>query len=119
MILVDTSVWVDHLRRGDRELSGLLGDLRVLTHPFIIGELATGNLAERPILLQHLRNLPAAKVATDGEVHRLVEERNLMGRGIGWVDAHLLASALISASARILTRDKRLAEIARELQISA
>jgi predicted nucleic acid-binding protein len=96
MILADTCVWVDHLRAGEPRLKELLCRELVLTHPFILGELACGNLKNRSALLKDLRALPAAVSAGDGEVLRLIEEKRLFGMGIGWVDAHLLASALLS-----------------------
>ncbi len=96
MILADTSVWVDHFRVGNPVLSEVLGRALVLTHPFVIGELACGNLKNRTRILADLDALPLAVPATHEEVLRLVEERALWGRGIGWIDGHLLASALLS-----------------------
>ncbi len=111
MILADTSVWVEHFRRGDPKLRELLSEGMVAMHPFVLGELACGNLRRRKEILGYLGDLPAALPATDEEVLRFVEERNLYGRGVGWVDVHLMASARLSA-ARLWTRDKRLAELA-------
>ena len=119
MVLVDTSVWADHLRSGCRELSRLLERSLVMTHPFIVGELALGNLANRDRVLQYLRNLPATRVASGNEVLHLVENQHLMGRGIGWVDAHLLASALLSSPLRLFSRDTRLRQLAAELGVGA
>jgi predicted nucleic acid-binding protein len=116
MILVDTSVWVLHLRKGDEKLAGLLGEELVLCHPFIVGELACGNLKNRAEILNLLRALPMAQEAEHDEVMQLVESRGLAGRGLGWVDAHLLASALIS-SCGMWTLDKPLASAAAELNI--
>ena len=96
MVLVDTSVWIAHFRERQPVLVDLLSDGLVLAHPFVNGELACGNLAGRQSLLADLAALPAAARASDTEVMRLVESRKLWGRGLGWVDAHLLASALIS-----------------------
>lgn len=110
MVLVDTSVWIDHLRKSNSRLSELLHHSRVLIHPFIIGDLSCGNLKNRTTLLHLLNSLPKPVEATYNEVFTLVESRNLSGRGIGWVDAHLLASALLSA-ADLWTLDKRLAKI--------
>jgi predicted nucleic acid-binding protein len=115
VILVDTSVWVDHLRKGEEELRNLLNDGLVLTHPFVIGELACGNLKNRDEVLALLAALPKAEVASNEEVLHLVEERKLHGRGLGWVDVHLLAAARLSQSA-LWTRDKNLGAIARELK---
>lgn len=97
MILVDTSVWIAHFRKGGSRLPGLLRDGLALVHPFILGELACGNLSQRARILSDLAALPRAAPATDGEVMRLIEARRLWGLGIGWVDSHLLASALLSA----------------------
>lgn len=108
MILVDTSVWVDHLRKGDRGLATLLTARKVLIHPFVIGELACGNLRQRDQILALLKDLPRAAVATDGEVLFFIEQHTLMGRGLGFVDVHLLASVKLQGSARLWTRDKRL-----------
>ncbi|MFN2441478.1 MAG: type II toxin-antitoxin system VapC family toxin [Thermoanaerobaculia bacterium] len=116
MILVDTSVWVEHLRRGLPGLADVLDQGLVLVHPFVVGELACGNLANRREILDLLAALPVAVSATDDEVMHLLEERRLTGRGIGWVDAHLLASALLSDAA-LWTRDRRLAETAMHLGI--
>ena len=112
MILVDTSVWIDHLRKGDAELARTLEAGDVLTHPFIIGELACGNLTRRTPILGLLRTLPAAQVATDDEVLGFIERRKLMGRGMGYIDAHLLASIALTRGSRLWTRDKRLAAVA-------
>ena len=119
MVLADTSVWVDHLRSGSPELSRLLERSLVMTHPFIVGELVLGNLANRDRVLQYLRNLPVTRVASDDEVLLLVETQRLMGRGIGWVDAHLLASALLSSPVRLFSRDRRLRQLAAELGVAA
>lgn len=108
MILVDTSVWVDHLRKSDRGLAELLTASNVLMHPFVIGELACGNLRKRDQILALLKNLPRAGVATDNEVLFFIERHTLMGRGLGFVDVHLLASVALHGTARLWTRDKRL-----------
>ena len=118
MILVDTSVWVDFLRVGNDRLADLLNASQVLTHPFIIGELACGNLRNRAEILSLLAALPRTAAATDSEVLFLVERRQLMGRGIGYIDAHLLASAVLSSAAEIWTRDKRLAALATDLGVA-
>lgn len=115
MILADTSVWIDHLRRGSPELARLLEAGDVLVHPFVIGELACGNLRNRSEILDLLAGLPAAVTASDAEVLHFVGERRLAGKGIGWVDAHLLASIALTEDARLWTRDRRLATIADRL----
>lgn len=117
MILVDTSVWVDYLRAGDRELTRLLERTQVRMHPFVMGELACGNLSRRREVLGLLQGLPPVPVADQDEVLFLIERHGLMGRGIGFVDAHLLAATLLSHATRLWTRDKRLAEMARALGV--
>lgn len=112
MILVDTSVWVDHLRHGNQVLSRLLEGNEVLVHPFVIGELACGNLANRRDILALLSRLPAAPLADQDEVLLLIDQRRLMGRGIGFIDAHLLAATLLATDARLWTRDRRLGNLA-------
>jgi predicted nucleic acid-binding protein len=114
MVLVDTSVWIEHFRRTHPGLAGLLAEGIVLTHPFVSGELACGNLKNRAAILSNLSALPAAEVAGHLEVVRLVEDRKLSGRGLGWIDVHLLASALLS-NCRLWTLDKKLAQAAAEL----
>ncbi len=118
MILVDTSVWVDHLRSGDPRLSALLEEARVLVHPWVTGELALGQLSRRREILGLLNHLPQARVATEAEVMTLVETRRLYGTGIGYVDAHLLAATLLTADASLWTRDRRLAAAAADLRIA-
>jgi predicted nucleic acid-binding protein len=117
MVLVDTSVWIAHFREGRPVLVDLLSDGLVVMHPFVSGELACGNLKSRAGILSDLRALPAAKQASDLEVMHLVEERRLWGRGLGWIDAHLLAAALLS-NCRFWTLDKRLKNAATELGLS-
>jgi predicted nucleic acid-binding protein len=117
MILVDTSVWIDHFRRGVSALAGILEQGSVLMHPFILGELACGNLKNRAELLRLLQDLPRAQAATDAEVLDLIERRALMGRGIGYIDAHLLASAVLTDTVPLWTRDKLLNQVAQELNI--
>lgn len=108
MILVDTSIWIDHLRQGDERLSNLLNQGQVLAHPFVIGELALGNLQNRGAILDALQDLPQSPVATDSEVLGFIQENFLYGRGIGYIDAHLLAAVRLSPGATFWTRDKRL-----------
>ncbi|OGA22990.1 MAG: ribonuclease [Betaproteobacteria bacterium RIFCSPLOWO2_02_FULL_67_26] len=118
MILVDTSVWVDHLRDGAPALAVALEQGRVLTHPFVLGELACGNLKNRGEVLQLLGELPVAPMATDPEALDFIERRALMGRGIGYVDVHLLASVALAGTAQLWTRDKRLAAVAADLELA-
>jgi predicted nucleic acid-binding protein len=117
VILVDTSVWVDHLRGSDRQLAGLLLDEAVLCHPFVVGELACGALKRRAEILGLLRDLPQAPVVEHDEVLAFVEGHALMGSGLGWVDVNLLASATM-AGGRFWTRDRRLAQAARRLGVA-
>jgi predicted nucleic acid-binding protein len=113
MVLVDTSVWVEHFRTGLRELRELLDEGEVLTHTFVRGELACGNLKNRVQTLHYMQALPPAEEASQQEIFQLIERRSLSGRGIGWIDAHLLASALLNGC-RFWTLDKRLETIAVE-----
>jgi hypothetical protein len=114
MVLADTSVWIEHFRRREPALAGLLSEGIVLMHPFVAGELACGTLKGRAATLSYLRALPPARLASDAEVLHLIEDRRLWGEGLGWVDAHLLASALLS-TCQFWTRDVKLAKAAREL----
>lgn len=118
MILVDTSVWVDHLRKGNKNLAGLLEQQQVLIHSMIIGELACGNLTNRDEILKLLGNLPTSKKASDNEVLYFIEQNNLMGRGIGFIDFHLLVSAALTHPAVLWTVDRRLGKIAEEMNLS-
>lgn len=115
MILVDTSVWVQHLRALDRTLARLLDVGLVLTHPFIVGELALGNLRNRDVILSSLQALPQAHTAGSDELLHFVGRNELYGSGIGYVDAQLLASARLTAGAKLWTWDKRLEAIAERL----
>lgn len=117
MILVDTSVWVDHLRASEEALSTALNNAQVLCHPFVVGELACGSIAHRASTLELLDALPKAPMATNDEAMAMISKHTLYGRGIGWVDAHLLASTLIAAGCRLWTRDRRLAAVAAELNV--
>lgn len=112
MILVDTTVWVDHLRRGDAGLVDLLERSVVVMHPFVVGELACGNLRERESILELLQDLPAAVVASPDEVLMFIERHGLHGKGVGYVDVHLLASVALTPGARLWTRDARLRRMA-------
>ncbi len=114
MTLVDTSVWIDHLRKTDEELSVLLDEGRVLVHPFVIGEIACGTLRHRAEVLAHLRRLPSAPIASSDEVHHLLETHDLAGCGLGWIDLHLLAASRL-ARCSLLTHDRRLRDVAASL----
>ena len=117
MLLVDTSVWIDHLRKGDEALVEALENDAVIMHPHVLGELALGNLKDRSAVLSLLRNLPEAVVATDDEVQSMIEEQSLFGRGIGYTDAHLLVAARLTPEARLWTRDRRLSAVAGDLRL--
>lgn len=119
MILVDSSVWIDYFRLGDAVLAGLLGSNRVLTHPFVIGELALGNLRARDSILRDLRALPKATAASDLEVSHMIESWKLYGLGIGYVDVHLLAATRLTQGAALWTRDKRLDGVAHRIGLAA
>jgi len=115
VILVDTSVWIDHLRSGDETLAGLLDNSAVLAHPWVIGELALGNLSRRDDVIGLIRGLPQATLATDDEVLGLIEQEALYGAGIGYVDAALLAATRLTSDTAFWTRDKRLSSVAARL----
>jgi predicted nucleic acid-binding protein len=119
VILVDTSVWVDHFRHGDRALAALLDAGQVLAHPFVIGEIALGELRQRDQVLRDLQDLPQAHTATDREVLHFIQRHSLAGQGVGYVDAHLLAAVRLTARAALLTRDKRLLAVAERLKLTA
>lgn len=119
MILVDTSIWVDHLRAGNKELVALLEAGRVLAHPFVAGELALGRLKQRSAILTALADLPQSLVATDGEVLEFIELQALAGLGVGYVDVHLLAAARLTEDARLWTGDKRLHAVASRMGLAA
>ena len=116
MILVDTSVWIEHLRAGSNRLRALLFDEQVLCHPFIVGELACGALQKRSDILSMLKALPEAHLVEHQEVLSFLEARRLYGRGIGWVDAHLLASTLLTGCT-LWTLDKPLRKAAAALNV--
>lgn len=118
MILVDTSVWIDHLRDSDWLLAELLDHTQVLTHPFVIGELAVGNIQRRSDVLSLIKNLPRAVIAADDEVIEFIDRQLLFGRGIGYGDAHLLASTLLTPGTVLWTRDKRLQATAEHLSVA-
>lgn len=112
MILVDTSVWVDHLRRNDAQLTDVLERNEVVMHPFVVGEIACGSLADRSSILGLLQDLPMAVVAETDEVLGYIDYHRLHGRGIGYVDVHLLVSVALTGGTRLWTRDKRLHSVA-------
>lgn len=116
MVLVDTSIWILHLKSANHDLIDLLREARVVTHPFVIGELACGSLSRRGYFLELLSLLPQAKEASNQEVLGFIDEKKLYSQGIGWIDAHLLASARLS-NITIFTTDKSLAKIADKLDI--
>ncbi len=118
MILADTSVWIDHLRIGEPRLVELLNTGRVLAHPFVIGELACGNLKNRQEIVPLLQDLPAIPVATDDEVLYFIDRHRLMGKGIGYLDAHLLSAVSLSGSGRLWSRDKRLCAVAKSMHLA-
>jgi predicted nucleic acid-binding protein len=118
MVLADTSVWVNHFRGRDNLLVGALERGEILMHPFVLGELACGNLKNRHELLGLLSGLPSAPVATDYETLQFIERHRLMGAGLGYIDVHLLASTTLGAPAGLWTTDRRLAEAARKLKIA-
>jgi predicted nucleic acid-binding protein len=117
MVLVDTSIWVSHLRDDNPELKELLLEGKVVCHPFVIGELACGNLQKRQEILTLLKALPMAIKAKHEEVLRFIESHNLMGMGLGYIDVHLLASAILSGIS-LWTHDIPLKKTARDLEVS-
>ena len=119
MILVDTSVWIDHLRAGNAVLERLLDRGGVLAHPFVVGELALGNLRQRNVVLGAMGQLPRPVIASDEEVLGFIAAARLFGRGIGYVDAHLLAAARLTPDGRLWTRDRRLRAAAAQLDLAA
>jgi predicted nucleic acid-binding protein len=116
IVLADTSVWLDHWRRGNQRLAELLEEDRITVHPFVVGEIALGAVSPRAEVMRRLRTLRSSRVAQHDEVLALIERAPLWGRGVGWVDAHLLASALLDGL-RLWTLDRPLAALARQLDI--
>ena len=119
MILIDTSVWIDHLRRPVKELEALLTQNRVSTHPLVRLELALGSIANREVVLANIAALPHVTLVSTDELFFLVEQKKLSRRGIGITDLHLLASCLITPETELWTRDQRLAKVASALNICA
>lgn len=116
-ILVDTSVWIDHLGEKDEQLVSLLKQNQVLIHPMILGELACGCLHNRVQILSLLKNLPHIPNASHDEALYCLEKNKLMGKGIGFIDLHLLASTLLAQNALLWTRDRRLSELSQLLNV--
>jgi predicted nucleic acid-binding protein len=117
VILADTSVWIDHLRASDVRLEAELNRDNILMHAFVAGELSLGSLNQRKKILADLDRLPAATVAHAAEVRELIELRSLYSRGLGYIDAHLIASVLLTPETSLWTRDKRLRTVAESLKI--
>jgi predicted nucleic acid-binding protein len=119
MLLVDSTIWVDHIRRSDNDLVWHLESEMVLVHPFVVGEIALGQMKNLELFLARLNRLPKAVVASSMEVLALIQNRDLSGSGIGYVDAHLVASCLLMSDVRLWTRDKRLKAVAQRLSVAA
>jgi hypothetical protein len=119
LILADTSVWIDHLRRGDQTLSSFLTAGQILGHPAVAGEIGLGSIANREELLDLLSNLPQAVQATHVEVMAYLDAHQLFGLGVGYVDLHLLAATALTSAAELWTRDKRLRAVAANLGLVA
>jgi predicted nucleic acid-binding protein len=119
MILVDASIWIDHLRTRDEILVTLLSERRVLVHPFVTGEIALGHLHQRELVIRMLQRQAQAAVATHREALQLIDTEKLFGKGIGYVDAHLLASVRLMPGSSLWTRDKRLHEVSSRLGVAA
>jgi len=118
MILVDTSIWIDHLRSGDTRLVDLLDRSQVLAHPFVTGELACGNLRNRSEILRLLNDLPQSPVASPEEALHFIEHNQLMGLGIGYIDIHLLAATALAENAKLWAGDKRLEKAASKMSLA-
>jgi predicted nucleic acid-binding protein len=119
MVLADTSIWIDHFRRGDRQLIQFLDRGDVVMHPFVIGELALGSVSKSARTIDDLHELPKAAVANTDEILKFIADRKLSGSGIGYVDAHLLAAAALAPETFVWTRDRRLQAVARSLSLAA
>lgn len=115
MILVDTSIWIDHFRHGDAELRRIINDDRLLCHPFVVGELALGSLRERDEVLAFLAAQREAMIASHAEVITIIDRHSILSMGIGYTDAHLLTSTLLEKRSSLWTRDKRLAAAAQQV----
>lgn len=119
MILADSSVWIDHLGRGDAILTSLLHAERIVMHAYVMGEIALGSMRDRQRVLRELRKLPALPLVRPDELLLLIDQHALAGSGIGYVDAHLLASTLLTPGTRLWTRDKRLQSAAERMGVAA
>jgi predicted nucleic acid-binding protein len=119
MVLADTSIWIDHFRRGDRQLVQFLDRGDVVMHPFVIGELALGSVSKSAAMMDDLHDLPKAVMANTNEILKFIADRKLSGSGIGYVDAHLLAAAALASETFVWTRDKRLHAVAQSLSLAA
>lgn len=119
MILADTSVWIDYLRQGEPLMVEKLRQGQIVMHGMVLGELAIGNFKNRQLLLKRWKSLPMIQAATDEQVLELLETHQLMGRGIGWIDLHLLAAVSLSSNLQLWTRDKRLKTIAEDLNLAS
>lgn len=119
MILVDTSIWVDHLRKNDLDMQRLLDEASILTHPLVIGELAMGDLRPREPILRVMHKLPVVNTADHHEALRFISHHKLFGLDIGYIDAHLLASVRLTPETTLWTRDKRLADVAQTLHLGS
>jgi predicted nucleic acid-binding protein len=117
-VLVDSSIWIDHINKGDALLAELLKQKRAVLHPMVLGEIAMGSLRQRKVIFEELRQLPIVSSASHAEVIAMVEWHDLHSRGIGFVDAHLLASVHLSQNAHLLTKDKRLHAQAERLGVA-
>lgn len=115
---MDTSIWIDHLCGAEPALVSLLNAGHVLMHPFVIGEMACGNLRNRTAALSLMQELPVAPVATDEEALMYIARHGLIGKGIGYIDVHLLAAVSLAGTAQLWTRDKRLGEIAKTMRLA-
>jgi predicted nucleic acid-binding protein len=119
MILIDSSIWIDHFHKHDDALARVLTREPVLTHPYVIGEVALGHLRNRAAVVSDLRKHKQATIASNDEVLQLIEGENLAGTGVGYVDAHLLASVRLTPGSSLWTRDKRLNDVAHRLGVAA
>jgi predicted nucleic acid-binding protein len=119
VILADTGVWIDYFRRGNQEMQRLLNNAQITMHPFIAAELALGSLHDRQRTLTELERLSPVRVARSSEVRHMIEHHSLYSRGIGLIDAFLMASCLITQPTQLWTRDNKLGSVARNLGISA
>lgn len=119
MILLDSSVWVDHLRRPIDLINDLSDNEEILTHPYVVGEVMLGSIKDRNVILRHFLRLPMATTATDDETLTFIERNSLFGSGIGYLDAHLLAATRLTDGARLWTFDRRLHALAVKLGLAA